>query len=194
MNISRLLISIATLLAANTAWATDGYFSHGYGVKSQGMGGVGVALPQDALAAATNPAGMGLIGNRADFGVTWFRPQRETDIVGNAFPGADGRYEANETENFLIPEFGYNRDVTDALSLGVSVYGNGGMNTDYDRAIPLLGTSKAGIDLAQLFIAPTIAWKITPNHTIGASLIWLTNALKPKAYKTSLRFRMHLTM
>lgn len=170
MNFVRLLFSVATLLTAHSAGATDGYFAHGYGVKSQGMGGVGVALPQDALAAATNPAGMGLIGNRTDFGITWFRPQRETEIVGNAFPGVDGKYVANGTENFLIPEFGYNRDITAEFSLGVSVYGNGGMNTDYNRAIALLGTSKAGIDMAQLFIAPTIAWKVTPNHTIGASL------------------------
>jgi long-chain fatty acid transport protein len=33
--------------------ATNGYFSHGYGIKSKGMGGVGIALPQDAMAAAT---------------------------------------------------------------------------------------------------------------------------------------------
>jgi len=160
----------ASLLSLNSAWATNGYFAHGYGVKSQGMGGAGVALPQDALAAATNPAGMGLIGNRLDAGLTWFRPQRETTIVGNAFPGIDGRYDANETENFFIPEFGYNKAINDRLSLGISVYGNGGMNTDYARAIPLLGNSKAGINLAQLFIAPTVAWQLTPNHTIGASI------------------------
>lgn len=36
------------------------------------MGGVGIALPQDALAAA-NPAGMGSIGNHVDFLITWYR-------------------------------------------------------------------------------------------------------------------------
>lgn len=170
MKILKILIPVVTILSSLNAWATDGYFSHGYGVKSQGMGGVGVALPQDALAAATNPAGMGLIGNRIDFGVTWFRPQRESDITGNAFPGVNGRYDANDTEHFFIPEFGYNKDITSELSLGVSIYGNGGMNTDYKKAIPLLGTTPAGIDLAQVFVAPTVAWKVTPNHTVGASL------------------------
>jgi len=164
------LLPAILILSSQASWATDGYLSHGYGVKSQGMGGVGVALPQDALAAATNPAGMGHIGNRIDFGVTWFRPQRESEITGNAFPGVNGKYDANDTENFLIPEFGYNKDITPEISLGVSVYGNGGMNTDYKKAIPLLGTTPAGIDMAQLFIAPTVAWKVTPNHTIGASL------------------------
>ena len=37
------------------ALATNGYFSHGFGIKAKGMGGVGIALPQDAMAAATNP-------------------------------------------------------------------------------------------------------------------------------------------
>ena len=59
--------------------ATDGYFSHGYGVKSQGMGGVGIALPQDGLAAAANPAGTAFVGDRFDLGLVWFRPSRGRD-------------------------------------------------------------------------------------------------------------------
>ena len=85
MKFAHKLLPAILLIASAEANATDGYFAHGYGVKSQGMGGVGIALPQDALAAAANPAGMGLIGNRVDFGVTWFRPQRESQTVGNAF-------------------------------------------------------------------------------------------------------------
>ena len=163
------LLPLFALLFSTHAAATDGYFAHGYGVKSQGMGGVGIALPQDAIAAATNPAGMGLIGDRFDVGVTWFRPIRECEIVGNA-NGADGTYKANDTKNFFIPEFGYNKVINDRLSLGVSVYANGGMNTDYNRPIPLFGNTKAGIDMAQLFIAPTVAWKINENHTVGVAL------------------------
>ena len=172
MNKKYQYLSLFTFLLSSQAMATDGYFAHGYGVKSQGMGGVGIALPQDAIAAATNPAGMGLIGDRFDVGVTWFRPIRESEIVGNG-GGADGTYKANDTKNFIIPEFGYNKVINDQLSLGVSVYANGGMNTDYNRAIPLFdmrGQNKAGIDMAQLFIAPTVAWKINENHTVGASI------------------------
>lgn len=163
------LLPLLILLATTEAYATDGYLAHGYGVKSQGMGGVGIALPQDALAAATNPAGMGLIGDRIDLGATWFRPARESQISGS-LAGVDGTYDANQSKNFIIPEFGYNKVITPAVSLGVSVYGNGGMNTDYNKAIPLLGNTPTGVDLAQLFIAPTIAWKITPSNTIGLSL------------------------
>ena len=106
------------------AQATTGYFSHGYGIKAKGMGGVGIALPQDALAAATNPAGMAFVGNRMDLGVDWFAPDRGARIVGNAFPGVDGSYDGNDTASFLIPEFGYNRMLNPNLALGVFVIVN----------------------------------------------------------------------
>ena len=165
------LIPLLTILAATNAAATDGYFAHGYGVKSQGMGGVGIALPQDALAAATNPAGMGLIGDRIDFGATWFRPIREAEIVNNQGGSAiNGSYSANDTKNFIIPEFGYNKVINENMTLGVSVYGNGGMNTDYKNGIPLFGSTRAGVDLIQLFVAPTATWKINPANTVGVSV------------------------
>ena len=171
MNLMKPLLVLSLLTAAANATATDGYFAHGYGVKSQGMGGVGIALPQDAIAAASNPAGMGLIGDRMDVGMTWFRPQRQSEITGNAGGSSvNGIYQANDRENFFIPEFGYNRQINPEATLGVSVYGNGGMNTDYSRALPLLGTSPAGIDLIQLFVAPTATWKVTPNNTVGVTL------------------------
>jgi long-chain fatty acid transport protein len=53
------------------------------------------------------------------------------------------------------------------MSLGVAVYGNGGMNTTYS-ASPF--GPNAGINLEQLFIAPTWAMKINPQHSIGVSL------------------------
>ena len=57
------------------------------------------------------------------------------------------------------------------MSFGVSVYGNGGMNTSYSRNISnLFGTSPAGINLTQLFIAPTVAWKLSDTNAVGVSL------------------------
>lgn len=155
-------------------FATDGYFAAGYGVKQQGQGGAGVALPQDSLAAATNPAGMVFVGNRFDFGATLFRPIRGGTITGNqlppGYPNVNGDYDANESKYFLIPEFGYNHLLTSKVSLGVSVFGNGGMNTSYVTPIPLLGSSKAGVDLQQLFVNPTLAVKVNARNAFGVSL------------------------
>lgn len=164
-----LLAASAAFLFSGTAHATNGYFPHGYGIKSQGMGGVGIALPQDAHTTATNPAGLGFIEDRADLGFTLFRPQRESEIRGNAL-GVDGKYEANNTEYFPVPDFGYKHDLTPQLAFGFGIHGHGGMNTDYERPIPLLGTSKPGVDLAQLIVSPALAWKITPRQSIGIAL------------------------
>ena len=173
MNIKKSLVlaaAVAAAVAAPGAFATNGYFAHGFGVRAQGMGGVGVALPQDALAAATNPAGMALVGNRIDVGVTLFRPDRATAITGNATAGNNIEFSPNNDPTFFVPEFGYNKMISSTTSFGVSVYGNGGLNTDYTRNIPLFGTSPAGIDLSQLFIAPTMAWKLSDTNTVGVSL------------------------
>jgi long-chain fatty acid transport protein len=168
----KLLLAAATAaaLAPLGALATTGYFAHGYGIKAKATGGVGIALPQDALAAATNPAGMVLVGNRADLGAEWFMPDRGASITGNA-AGLNGAYDGNGEPSFLIPELGYNRMLSPTLSLGVSVYGNGGMNTTYERnPFAAFGaTGEAGVDLMQLFIAPTLAWKFG-SHAVGVSL------------------------
>lgn len=161
----------AALLAPLAAQATTGYFQHGYGIKAKSMGGVGIALPQDALAAASNPAGIAWVGNRIDVGADWFRPDRGASITGSGAPGANGTYDGNDTSSFLIPEFGYNRALTPRLTFGVAVYGNGGMNTDY-RVNPFVaygGSGPGGVDLSQLFVAPTLAWK-TGDHAFGVSI------------------------
>jgi long-chain fatty acid transport protein len=172
MKLKKIAALIALAGLSGSAFATNGYFPHGYGMKAKGMGGVGIAYGQDAMAAATNPANMVLVGNRWDVGVEYFRPQRDASINGNAFPGVDGKYDGNSSENYFVPEFGYNKMIANNMSLGVSVYGNGGMATDYDKN-PFTGfgaTGNAGVDLSQLMIAPTLSYKLNENHAIGVSL------------------------
>ncbi len=175
MNIKKSLIlvaAVAAAVAAPGAFATNGYFSHGYGIKAKSIGGAGVALPQDALAAATNPAGMVLVGDRIDFGLDWFSPKRATIHTGgtpNALGINQGTYDSG-TNNFYIPEFGYNKMISPSSSLGISVYANGGMNTDYGKIVIGGSTTNTYSNLEQLFIAPTWAMKLSPDHTIGVSL------------------------
>lgn len=173
MNLRKTLLA-ASLAAA--AWpfaasATNGYFAHGYGVRAQGVAGVSIALPQDGLAAAANPAGTALVGDRLDLGVSLFRPDRGASIRGNGY-GANGDFSGNDTSNFLIPEFGYARQLSPNLGWGVAVYGNGGMNTDYGRnPFGAFGsTGRAGVDLSQLFVTPSVAYKLTPSQSIGAAV------------------------
>ncbi|MEA3641684.1 MAG: outer membrane protein transport protein [Lamprobacter sp.] len=131
------------------AHATNGYMSHGYSPAAKGMAGAGsVSMPQDTLAIVANPAGANRVGRRADVGLSWFSPNREYDGLtpSDAFcttgctqgafapigSGPDGRgtVESRNTD-FLIPNFGYTQPLDDRSAIGVALFGNGGMNTDY---------------------------------------------------------------
>ena len=157
------------------AQATNGYFAHGYGIQAEGIAGVGIALPQDALAAATNPAGTGFVGSRLDIGLNYFEPSRRARIEGNnlgPFGSLDGEYSGNGKRRFFIPEVGYTRVISPTTSLGVAVYGNGGMNTRYDQnPFGALGAQgRAGVNLEQLFISPSVSWRAAPDHVFGIAL------------------------
>jgi long-chain fatty acid transport protein len=160
----------AAMCAPMAAMATNGYFGHGIGMKSMGMGGAGIAMAQDSLASATNPAAAALVGNRIDFGLNLFIPDRETTVSGGNLFGGDGTYSGNETAMFPIPEFGYNRDLGNDMAFALTVVGRGGMNTDYDKPFVVFGSTKPGIDLAQLYISPTFAMKLNQDHSVGVTL------------------------
>ena len=173
------LVPLAAALVALPAFATNGYFAHGYGLKAKGMAGASTALAQDSLGGATNPASMVWAGSRLDIGGDVFMPRRDSERSGAGFATLNGKVESGKTA-FLIPEFGYNRMMSDSLSLGVSVYGNGGMNTTYPQgnfncgggaANMLCGGGELGVDLMQLIIAPTVAYKFAPRHSVGVSLL-----------------------
>ena len=172
-------VVLAAGAASMPALATDGYFSHGYGVKQSGMGGASAALAQDSFGGANNPASMVWAGARMDLGLTWFRPERYAERSGAGIPSLNGKVDSGSTD-FFIPEFGYNAMISSALSLGVSVYGNGGMNTNYPQgnfncgagpANMLCGSGTLGVNLSQLIIAPTIAYKVNDRNSIGASVL-----------------------
>ena len=175
------LLPIAAACVAGPALATNGYFSHGYGIKAKGMGGASAAMAQDSLGGATNPASMVWVGNRFDLGADIFMPKRDAERSGAQPPGStlNGFIDSDKT-SFLVPEFGYNRMMSSDLSLGVSVYGNGGLNTTYPQgnfdcgqgpANILCGSGKLGVDLMQLIVAPTLAYKLNAQHAVGVSLL-----------------------
>jgi len=165
-----LLVMISLLFAGEAASATDGYFLTGYGTIQQGQGGAGVAKPGDSLAGATNPAGLLLVGNRFDIGLTLFRPNRTATISGSGLPasyGLDGTYDGNRVKNFELPELGYSLQYRPNLSLGVAIYGNGGLNTSYTTPIPLFGSTRGGVNIEQVFISPTLAYKAGAHNYFG---------------------------
>jgi len=188
-NNKNLAWAVALLLALpGASMATNGYFSHGYGAKSKGLAGGGVALPQDAMAAATNPAGMVFVGDRMDLGAALFSPHREYTAGapggGAIFPVMGGNNDSDNTL-FLIPHFGWNYMLDENSSYGVTVYGNGGMNTEYANdpygwspARGVFAAGTAGVNLSQLFVNLSYARKINDRASWGAGLILAAQAFE----------------
>jgi long-chain fatty acid transport protein len=192
MNIkTRTLVLALAAAFPLAAQATDGYFSHGYGMQAKGMGGASTAMAESAFGAATNPATMAFVGNRWELGVDLFSPRRKASRTGGAPYGLDGSADS-DSNLFAVPELAYNRMMSPTWSLGLTVYGNGGMNTDYPGGqLPspgacgpatgpgtgfnpqpgpynlLCGNGSLGVDLSQLIVAPSAAFKLGPDHAIG---------------------------
>ena len=107
------IAAVAALFAliAAPVLATNGYLIHGIGTRAKALAGAGAAYPQDALAAATNPAGMAFVGKRYDFGLGIFNPGRQYTVSGNpsfapgTFGLAPGTVES-DSDYFFVPNFG----------------------------------------------------------------------------------------
>lgn len=172
----KLVSALALAGVLTPALATNGYFPHGFGLKAKGMGGTAVAQAHDAFAGVNNPASAAFAGNRWDVGAEVFMPSRSATV---STPMGAMEVQSGK-DSFLIPELGYNRRLSDTLSAGVTVYGNGGMNTEYPAIFPgnsnfmcssptTCGSGKLGVDLMQLIVAPTVAYQVAPGHSLGVS-------------------------
>jgi len=223
INKSLLAIAVSSVLVAPIANATNGYFAHGYSTKEKGLAGAGTAYSQDAMAAATNPAGMAFVGERKDIGAALFSPSDRGYTVTGAppIPGGSGftvidpdtggcsaditlpsgacappfsvdtGSATSDNDWFVIPHFAYNWQLSSDTTAGISIYGNGGMNTEYQAsgssatlpdgsANPLLpieslpgvyGAGKAGVNLEQLFFNVSFSKKLDSKSAVGASVI-----------------------
>lgn len=196
----RTIAAAIALSLALPAAATNGYFAHGYGTQSKAMGGTGVAMSLDTLAPATNPAALTGVEDGMDLGIGWFSPDRGYQISGApsgacmsaqqcTFGVGPGTLRSDK-DFFLIPHFGWARKLGDDAAIGVAIYGNGGMNTRYvggsatfgapmgtvPPGTPVtmpgtFGNGTAGVDLMQLFIAPTYARSFGNGASFGVSPI-----------------------
>ncbi len=163
-----------TVLAA-VASATNGYLIHGIGTRSKALAGAGVALPEDALASAVNPAGLAFVGKHRDFGLALFSPHRQYTIEGapSGFPGTFGLTPGtvkSDSEYFPVPNVGLSWELAGGSAFGLALYGQGGMNTDYPTAT-FYGTSPTGVDLSQLFLVPAWAVKLNERHAVGIAAV-----------------------
>jgi long-chain fatty acid transport protein len=176
-------LALAALFAAPAAaFATNGYFPIGFGLKTQAMAGAGIAYPQDANAAGANPAGMAMVPQQFNISMAAFIPPRqvagEFGEFGFQTPDKNavtaGAIES-EHNAFPFPGLGISFELGDRAVVGMTVVG-AGANTDYKQNFfALTGTNTnvndpLGVQYFQMQMLPTFAYKVTENHALGASL------------------------
>ena len=166
-----LILGLFCSLLLSSLYATNGLHCTAPGNKSRGMVGAGVAFPQEALSAAINPAGMVKVPNEVDLGVRVFVPIRSyTATTGTGpMPVVPGKVKSG-SEVFVIPEIAYSYGIAEGRgAIGFTFCANGGLNTNYNTSV--FGAGDTGGNLLQGFFSPTISWNVTPNLSIGGSLV-----------------------
>ena len=211
------LLVIFLLLLCSGVWATDGYFSNGTGTKNKGLAGAGVAFLNNPASAALNPAAISFNPNSGwnfEISVALFNPIRQYKITGTPTPPQnwgyidptgnfvpDARFSAfgltpgtveSDKPLFFIPTLAITYKLDEDNSFGLNVYGNGGMNTEYDAKTyyseiigafpnplpngfpnPMVNvTSPTGVNLEQLFVSATYSRKLGDKHAIAVSPIF----------------------
>lgn len=189
------MVALAFAITA-PVMATDGYFSLAYGTRSKGMGGAGVALAGNSLFGVSNPAGNVRLGTSYGVALGFFSPDRSYTVTGaptmpmpGMFPPPFGLAEGTVTSQnklFPMPSVAANFMLDEVSSLGISLYGNGGMNTEYDTKTyyakyldgpvmpggmnPMAGiTQPTGINLMQMFAALTYSRALSGDWSIGVA-------------------------
>lgn len=168
---------------APQAMATNGDNLIGIGPISRGMGGVGIAAPQDAISAVfANPAAMCFgpycPGSEVNFAGTLFMPNVKASLTQ---PGgtisADG-----DDKVYAIPAIGLSVPITTSWRFGLAAYGVSGLGVDY-RDTGLAGTFPAPpfpagtplvagsyTQLQTMKFAPSVAYAVDPNLSFGLAV------------------------
>ncbi|MHB8388082.1 MAG: OmpP1/FadL family transporter [Acidobacteriaceae bacterium] len=187
----------AALAAPATAFATTaGYFMLGYSSKSDGLAGAGVALPEDAMAQAANPAGIVFVGSRFDVGAAAFVPERGYGQTNpnSAFPMTCAYCGSNSTF-FIIPHVAVTYALDGDNAVGLAMYANGGMSTNYNTPSYATGigygyfnggpygaggsgapagiSAQTGVNFKQLFMQATYAYKFARHDSVGLGLLYV---------------------
>lgn len=176
-------LAAALMLVSSLSWAGGGYFLLGYGPYAHQSAGASAAIGLDGFSGSSNPAKLSFVEDRLDLDLLVFMPHRRIERTGSETP-----YDFSSTSKnsvFLLPEAGYARRVDDRWSWGLTLYGNGGLNTEYrdDTGQPdtnanparcgsrpgnfFLGCGKLGFDLAQVVLAPIASWQYRPGQSVG---------------------------
>ncbi|MHB1528914.1 MAG: OmpP1/FadL family transporter [Acidiferrobacteraceae bacterium] len=177
--------ALAAVLAALPVAAfatTAGYFELGYSSKNDGLAGAGVALPEDSMAQAVNPAGIAFVGSRVDLGAAAFWAFRgystyANGTINNTTAPVPCAYCGSSSDFFIIPHVGVTYALDGSNTVGLAMYGNGGMSTNYK--VPSSATTaffqpgSTGVNFKQLYMQASYAYKFMRHDSVGVGLLYV---------------------
>ncbi len=139
----------------------------GWGGRSVGMGGVGVATSKDIAGMAYNPACLTEVErSRFDLGMGLLWPRR-------SFSNAYNVNASSKKIWYPVPQTGYVHKLPDSdISMGIGCFFTYGAGTEYQFNTPWFPNSvkKAHSMLGVIKFTPTIAYKINSKLSAGATL------------------------
>jgi long-chain fatty acid transport protein len=169
------VILSAAVLTSTSAVATNGDNLIGIGPISRAMGGTGIAAPQDAISAVfANPAAMcftpGCDYAEVNFGGTIFAPRPSATFNGVSSDSKENIY--------AIPAIGLSLPLdkdTRRWRVGLAAYGVTGLGVDYrstalEDALAAQQLPGAYTSLQIMKFAPSIAYQVTPNFSLGGAI------------------------
>ena len=180
-NMKKLFIGVmavgVSLVFSGEAFATNGHQFIGIGAYQKSMGGAVTAAPNGPASAISNPAGLAVIEEKAEFSFEGFMPTRSTD-----FSASGGESSEGGSDLYLAPSVGWSGKVEghEDLYFGGGMFLSSGMGVDYDTIASVPFGAQMGDFTpwnANLYsqyqfwkLAPAVAKKINDNLSVGVSL------------------------
>jgi len=172
----KLALSAMMVLGATSVYATNGATLSGMGAEARGMAGTGIGIAHGAESALTNPALITSVKEtEISFGGTLFMPDvSNTNSTTNM--GGSSSSATSTADMSMIPEVSLASRINDRFSIGVGMWGTGGMGVDYRDAqastdqqyqmVTNLQLMQFGVPLAYTINSFTVA--ITPILQYGS--------------------------
>lgn len=205
--------AVVALCMAGSAFATNGYFTHGNGTKNKAMAGSGIAMPEDSIDVTNNPAVAPFVGKQLIIGAAVFSPIRKYQTGDSQLNGNLGAFTIgpnslrSESNYFVIPHIAMSWQLANDNALAVSFYGRGGMNTDWQGGTatfdpdgpgpaPVMtfpgtygdglfgGNGNAGVNLSQAFLDLTWARKLSEHLSFGVSAVLASQMFEADGVRT----------
>lgn len=187
----RSLFFLGTLCGSlHLCWGGNGSLQTGYGLKSQAMGGVGIALANDAFAPALNPAMLYDVGNRVDVGLIWSRQAIHTELQGLSYNAAHEQvghnfFRAASRPDLWWPQAAVSWKRGDAQAIGLATYVYGEWRARFCNQLRTFNAEGEietprclNSDYLQIALQPSWAWRFHPCHTVGVSALLIHGSFR----------------